>query len=52
MTMIIIEHKLKELFNEAKRVICLNAGKILKEGTPEEVVKDPKVIEAYIGYTG
>ena len=52
MTMVIIEHKLKELFNEAERVICLNAGRILKEGTPEEVVKDPKVIEAYIGYSG
>jgi branched-chain amino acid transport system ATP-binding protein len=51
-TMIIIEHKLKELFNEAERVICLNAGAILKEGTPDEVVKDPKVIEAYIGYSG
>jgi branched-chain amino acid transport system ATP-binding protein len=51
-TMVIIEHKLKELFNEAERVICLNAGRILKEGTPEEVVRDPKVIEAYIGYSG
>jgi branched-chain amino acid transport system ATP-binding protein len=51
-TMVIIEHKLKELFNEAERVICLNAGAILKEGTPDEVVKDPKVIEAYIGYSG
>jgi len=51
-TMVIIEHKLRELFNEVERVICLNAGRILKEGTPEEVVKDPKVIEAYIGYSG
>jgi branched-chain amino acid transport system ATP-binding protein len=48
-TMVIIEHKLRELFNNAERVICLNAGTVLCEGTPEEVVNDPRVIEAYIG---
>jgi branched-chain amino acid transport system ATP-binding protein len=48
-TMVIIEHKLRELFNNAERVVCLNAGQVLCEGTPDEVVNDPRVISAYIG---
>ena len=49
MTMIIIEHKLKELFDHVERVLVLNYGRLLCEGTPEEVVNDAKVVEAYLG---
>jgi branched-chain amino acid transport system ATP-binding protein len=48
-TMIIIEHKLKELFDHVERVLVLNYGRLLCEGTPEEVVNDAKVVEAYLG---
>ncbi len=48
-TMIVIEHKLKELFNHAERVIVLNYGVLLCQGTPEEIVRDIRVIEAYLG---
>ena len=47
--MIIIEHKLSELFRIADRVVVLNFGEVLAEGSPEEVLRDPRVVEAYLG---
>ncbi len=47
--MVIIEHKLGELFDLVDRVIVLNFGKIIFEGKPKDAVKDSKVVEAYIG---
>ena len=47
--MLIIEHKLSELMKIVDKVIVLNYGKIIAYGTPEEVVKNPMVIEAYTG---
>jgi len=48
-TMIIIEHKLAELMKIVDRVIVLHFGELIADGTPEEIVKDEKVIESYIG---
>lgn len=47
--MIIIEHKLSELMKIVDRVIVLYFGQIIAAGRPEEIVKNEKVIEAYIG---
>jgi branched-chain amino acid transport system ATP-binding protein len=47
--MVIIEHKLSELFRIADRVVVLNFGEVLAEGSPEEVLRDPRVVEAYLG---
>lgn len=47
--MLIIEHKLSELMKIVDRVIVLNFGELIAEGTPEKISKNPAVIEAYTG---
>ena len=48
-TLIMIEHRLRELFRVANRVMVLNFGEKLVEGDAEEVMADPRVREAYFG---
>ncbi len=47
--MLIVEHKLSYLMKIVDRVIVLNFGGIIASGTPEEVVRNKEVVEAYIG---
>lgn len=49
MTIIIVEHKLKILMKLVQKVFVLHQGKLLTEGTPQEVVKHHEVIKAYLG---
>ncbi len=48
-TVIMIEHRLRELFRVANRVLVMNFGEKLIEGTAEEVMANEKVKEAYFG---
>lgn len=48
-TVIMIEHRLKELFRIADKVVVFNFGKVIKQGTPKEIVEDEEVKKAYFG---
>jgi branched-chain amino acid transport system ATP-binding protein len=48
-TIIMIEHRLKELFRVADRVLVLNFGQKIAEGTPGEIVESETVKKAYLG---
>jgi branched-chain amino acid transport system ATP-binding protein len=47
--MIIVEHNVDAALDLAGRVVVLNQGMILAEGTPEEVRREPRVQEVYLG---
>lgn len=49
MTIIIIEHRLRELLKLVSHVMAINFGEILAKGSPEEIMRDQDVIDAYLG---
>jgi len=49
MTIIWVEHVMKAVMSLAERIVVLNFGDVLTEGLPEDVMRHPAVVEAYLG---
>ena len=48
-TIVIIEHSMQAMVQLVDRFVVLDHGALLAQGSPEEIVKNPTVIEAYLG---
>jgi branched-chain amino acid transport system ATP-binding protein len=49
-TIIVVEHVMKAILAVSDQVLVLSQGKVLTTGDPHEVLRDPRVIEAYLGH--
>jgi len=48
-SMLVVEHDMPLMRSLADRIYCLESGRVIAEGTPDEVRSDPRVIASYLG---
>jgi branched-chain amino acid transport system ATP-binding protein len=48
-TVLLVEHDMKMVMGVSDRVVCLNNGRIIATGSPQQIQRDPEVVRAYLG---